>query len=57
VPVQQIALQGGEEALRDRVVQRVADRAHRRDQLGVAKAPAERERGVLGGFNRSSQHL
>src|SRR5215203_3730793 len=35
-PVQQLAFQGGEEALGDRVVIAVADRAHGGDQAGLA---------------------
>jgi hypothetical protein len=47
VAVEQLALQGGEEALGHRVVQRVADAAHRGDQAGLLEATAERQAGVL----------
>jgi hypothetical protein len=46
--VQQLALQGGEEALGDGVIEAAADRAHRGDQAGLAQAAAERQRRVLG---------
>ena len=42
-PVQQLALQGGEQALGDRVVIAVTDRAHGGDQAGLTQAAAERQ--------------
>ena len=41
VPIEEFALEAGEEALGDGVVQRVADGAHRAEQPGVAKALPE----------------
>ncbi len=49
-------LEGGEEALGHRIVERVADAAHRGDHAAGAQRAAEVDRGVLGGFNWSSQH-
>src|SRR5690606_37875011 len=54
--VQQLTLQRREEALGHRVVVGVAYRAHRRHDAGLLAALAEGVAGVLGGFNRSSQH-
>lgn len=55
-PIEELAFQGGEEAFRERVVVRVADRAARGSDAHLGAALPEGERGVLGGFNRSSQH-
>jgi len=43
----QLAFEGGEEALAQRVVVGVADRAHGWAQAGLTAAVAERDRGVL----------
>jgi hypothetical protein len=56
VAVEQLAFQGGEEALGDGVVERVTDGAHPGDQAGIGQAPAERQAGVLTGFKGSLQH-
>lgn len=45
---EQFALQGREEAFAHRVVEAIADRAHRRAHPGFAAACAELDRGVLG---------
>ena len=45
--IEQLALERGEEALAQRVVVAVADRAHRGPHAGLAAAPPEGERGVL----------
>ena len=47
VAVEQLTLQGGEEALGHRVVQGVADGAHRGDQAGRAEPATEGQAGVL----------
>src|SRR3989442_4848499 len=46
VPIEQLALEGREEALAEGVVVGVADASHRRPDAGVATPPAEGERGV-----------
>src|SRR5215213_5467423 len=56
VAVEQLAFQRGEEALGDGVVQRIPDRSHGSDEARGVQAAAVGERGVLGGFNWSSQH-
>src|SRR5437879_9628917 len=56
LPIEQLALEGREEALAQRVVVRVADRTHGRPDAGLATPLAEGHRGVLPKFNRSSQH-
>ena len=48
---------GGEARLGYRVVVSVASSSHRYCDAGLGTAGPERPRGVLGGFNRSSQHL
>src|SRR5258707_13841655 len=55
--VKQLALEGGKETLAHGVVETVPHRAHRRPHPGLVTAFAEGERGVLGEFKRSSQHL
>src|SRR6516162_1665719 len=55
--VEQLALQGREEALAEGMVVGVPDRAHRGADAGLLAPEAEGERRVLGGFNWSSQHL
>jgi hypothetical protein len=55
--VDELALEGGEEALRQGVVIPVADRAHRPFDPGSLARLGEVVAGALGGFNRSSQHL
>ena len=47
VSIEQLALEGREEALAQRVVVRVAHAAHRRPDAGLATAPAVGERCVL----------
>ena len=55
-PVQQLALEGGEETLTEGVVVGVAHAPHGRPDTRLAAAEAKGDRGVLGGFQRSSQH-
>jgi hypothetical protein len=55
--IEQLALEGREEALTHGVVVGVAHTAHRRADAGVTTAPSEGERRVLGEFKRLSQHL
>src|SRR5438309_10792003 len=55
--IEQLALERREEALAHGVVVGIAHTPHRRPDAGLATAPAEGERRVLGGFKRSSQHL
>src|SRR5258708_15615419 len=55
--VEQFAIQGGEKTFAHGVVETVAHRAHRRPYAGLVAAFAKSERGVLGEFKRSSQHL
>src|SRR5260370_18107763 len=55
--VEQFAFQGGEKTFAHGVVETVAHRAHRRPYAGLVAAFAKSERGVLGEFKRSSQHL
>src|SRR6266536_2281709 len=50
-------LASGDEALAGGVVVGVAAPAHARNQAGIAQRCPERERGVLGGFKRSSQRF
>jgi len=57
LPVEQLALERGEEALTQGVVVGVAHAAHRRPDAGLATPATEGKRRVLGGFMRSSQHL
>ena len=53
--VEQFAFERGKEALAHRVIEAIADRAHRRPHAGLAAALAEGDRSVLSGFKRSSQ--
>jgi hypothetical protein len=53
---EQLAFERGKEALAHGVVEAVAHRAHRGAHAGLTATPAEGDRGVLGSFNRSSQH-
>jgi hypothetical protein len=53
--IDQFAFEGGEETLAHRIVVGVADRACRWTNAGLLAAIAESDRGVLGGFKRSSQ--
>ena len=53
--VEQLAFEGGEEALAQGVVETVAHRAHRRPHPGLLATPAKGQRGILCGFKRSSQ--
>ncbi len=46
-PIEQLALQGGEEALAERVVVTVADRTHRGQDSGLLAPQPERDRRVL----------
>ena len=55
-PVEQLAFEGGEEALAHRVVVGVTDRSHGRPHAGLLASQAEGDRGVLGGLKWSSQH-
>src|SRR2546428_11413283 len=55
--VEQFAFERGKEALAHRVIEAIADRAHRGSHAGFAAALAKGERSVLGEFKRSSQHL
>src|SRR5215207_414196 len=55
--VDELLLQGGEEALGDGVVVAVAARSHRLGDAGGAGLLAERQAHELGGFTRSLQHL
>src|SRR5216684_3786959 len=54
--VEQFTFERGEETLAHRVIEAIADRAHRGSHAGLAAALAEGERSVLGRFKRSSQH-
>ena len=53
----QFGLEAVDEALGERVVVGVTDRPDRRQELVVVEGLAVVERGVLGGFKWSSQHL
>jgi hypothetical protein len=53
--VDEFFLEGGEERLGDGVVVGVSAGAHRDRDPGLVRGPAERERHVLPGLNRSSQ--
>ncbi len=55
--VNEFTLQAGKEALRHGVIVCIADRSHGRSHAHLAAAIAEGQAGVLGEFNRSSQHL
>ena len=55
--LEQLAFEGGGNALAKGSVVGVTDRAHRRSDAGLSAAFAEGVRRVLGGFNWSSQHL
>src|SRR5450759_5311215 len=55
-PVKQLAFERGEKALAHGVVETISDGTHGRSHPGLVAALAKRERGVLGGFKRSSQH-
>ena len=57
LPIEQLALEGREEALAERVVVGIAHGTHRGPNAGLATAEPEGDRRVLGGFKRSSQHL
>src|SRR5437667_6488677 len=52
LPIEQLALEGREEALAQRVVVRVADRTHGRPDAGLATPLAEGHRGVLAALIR-----
>ncbi len=52
-----LGLQRGEEALYCRVVPTVAGAAHATREALVRQEPLKRFAGVLGEFNRSTQHL
>ena len=56
-PVNEFALQRGKETFGHRVVISNAHRAHTGAHTHLFAALAERHAGVLGGFNRSLQHL
>ena len=55
--VEQLTLDGGEEAFTHRVVVAVPDRPHRRTDPGTLAALAKGQGSVLGRFKWSSQHL
>src|ERR1700730_3125099 len=54
--VEQFTFERGKETLAHRVIEAIADRAHRGPHAGLAAALAEGERSVLGRFKRSLQH-
>jgi len=54
-PVEQLAFEGGEEALAHRVVKTVAHRTHRRPHPGLLAALAEGKRGILSGPGRNGE--
>src|ERR1700687_187409 len=54
-PIKQLAFERGEEALRHRVVVGISDRPHRGANTRLPTSFAELDRGILGGFKRSSQ--
>jgi hypothetical protein len=56
-PIEQLAFERGEEALRHGVVVGVSDRPHRGANTRLPTSFAELDRGVQGGSKRSSQHL
>ena len=56
VAVEQFTFERGEETLAHRVIEAIADGAHRGPYTGLAATLAEGERSVLGRFKRSSQH-
>jgi hypothetical protein len=53
---QQFAFQGRKEALRHRIIETIPDRSHGWSYPELATTIAEGDRGVLPGFNWSSQH-
>src|SRR5712692_2203245 len=55
--VEQFTFERGEETLAHRVIETIADRAHRGPHAGLAATLAEGDRSVLGEFKRSSQDL
>lgn len=55
--MESLPFQGGEEALRHRVIVGIPDGSHRGHDAGFAAALAESIAGVLGEFKRSWQHL
>ena len=55
VLVEELALEGGEEALAESVVVGVADGAHGGTHAGMLASEAEGDGSVLGGFNGSTQ--
>ena len=54
--VEQFAFECGKETLAHRVIEAIADGAHRGPHARLAATLAEGERSVLGRFKRSSQH-
>ena len=54
--VEQFAFERGEETFAHRIIEAIADGAHRGSHTGLAAALAEGDRSVLCGFKRSSQH-
>ena len=56
-PIEQLALQGGEEALAHRIVVGIANRPHRRPDAGFLAAQAEGDRGVLRSLVRVMDHV
>src|SRR5436309_15544181 len=53
LPIEQLALEGCDEALAQRVVVRVADRTHGRPDAGLATPLADGHRGVLAALIRT----
>src|SRR5438105_14310143 len=57
LPIEQLALEGREEALAQRVVVRVADRTHGRPGAGLATPLADGHPGVLAALIRVINHV
>src|ERR1700730_11243646 len=55
--VEQLAFEGGEEALAHGVIEAITHRAHRRPHAGLAAALAEGDRSVLATLVRMMNHL
>src|SRR5258708_21712685 len=55
--VEQFAFERGEETLAHRVIEAIADRAHRGPHAGLAAALAENDRSVLAPLVRMMNHL
>ncbi len=57
IAIQHLTFQACKKAFGHRVVKTVANAAHRQSHTELSAAGPEGNRGVLGGFNRSLQHL